>query len=515
MASKKSKIDKALLATLPQGCVLYLDGGCRPGYPSDPGKQYGGWGMHGYTYILDMPPEKPRLKKDVPTDIGYEDGTKIEWKQHVTPTGYIDGWGSLTGQDTNNSAEVYGLWQGLNKVKKLHEEHRVQNVQFLLDSQYAIKGLTEWLPKWEARNWIKPDTNQEIANASLWKQINQEYNELKSKINFKIDWVPGHSGNFGNEKADKWATLGVFVGRNGQLNDDHVIDSPIQKYDDPQVNINRLFQKNRLYFNGNEEPIKSRHGYFAYHCGSHGSDDTLVGMRMFDSVAYIVYTKEEQTLLEAVRQKHNQLLPNPLNDLCMMRLDTILLPRVYKQLEEVGTNALSLNLKGYEGTCTTEGMMATKVIKPSGLTFNLIDVHNAMAERLDDFLDGIGTVTDVTEVFYSKEIKLKKKKEIVKWVSNLDPSDIVVETDVNVAKGSTDKEDYRYPIRAKIGVDTPSKELINAIKDFEPKVSCLTWKISDEFFAYGFIFECGEDVMFWTGKDTATQLIWEHGRKKK
>ena len=83
------------------------------------------------------------------------------------------------------------------------------------------------------------------------------------------------------------------------------------------------------------------------------------------------------------------------------------------------------------------------------------------------------------------------------------------------SSGAKDEDDYRYPIRAKIGVDTPSKELINAIKDFEPKVSCLTWKISDEFFAYGFIFECGEDVMFWTGKDTATQLVWEHGRKKK
>lgn len=514
MASKK-KISKEELALLPQGCVLYLDGGCRPGYPSDPNTMYGGWGMHGYTYHMDIHPDKPRMKKDIPTTLGYEDGTKVPVSQQVIPTGYIDGYGSLTNRDTNNTAELYGLLHGLEKVKALHESHKVNYAKFLLDSQYAIKGVTEYYPVWEARHFMKPDGKEPIANAELWKVIGDTYKDVTSKIKLDIGWVPGHSGNVGNEKADQLATLGVFIGRNGKIDTAEIKDSPIQKYGDPEIEVNRLFQKNRLYFN-HGEPVISKTGHYAYHCGAHGPDDTLVGMRMFDSTAYIVYTKELQTIIEKVKQFHHRVLPNPLNDLCMIRLDAVLLPRIYEQIQSVGPECLTLNLRGYEGTATTDGQMATRVIKPSGLTFKLIDVHNAMADKLDAYLlEGKGTITDVTDIFYEKEVKIKKKKEIVKWKSRLKPTDVVVETEVLVKKGQHQKEDFMYPIRAKIGVDTPSKELINGIKDREPKVSCLTWKMSDECFAYGFIFECDGDVMFWTGKDTAVQLIWDHHLKNK
>ena len=57
----------------------------------------------------------------------------------------------------------------------------------------------------------------------------------------------------------------------------------------------------------------SKDGRYVYHCGAHGSDNSLIGKPMSDSVAYVVYTKEEQKVLEQVRLRHRELIDNPLN----------------------------------------------------------------------------------------------------------------------------------------------------------------------------------------------------------
>lgn len=199
----------------------------------------------------------------------------------------------------------------------------------------------------------------------------------------------------------------------------------------------------------------------------------------------------------------------------MMKLDIALLPRIYQQIQEDTADVLSQVTRGYRGICTTNGQMVTRVVEPSGLTFKLIDVHNLLCDQLDDYLEGKGTFTDVTSIFYTDE-KIKVKKEMIDIrKSKLNSTDKVIRADVWIRKGTNEKEDFQYPIRAKIGIDTPSKELIASIGSRNPKVTCITQKISDHFFTYGFVFDCGDDVMYWVGKDTATQLIWDHGKKCK
>lgn len=497
------------------GCVLYVDGGCRSGYPNDALSQYGGWGIHGYKYNIGVSPTKPRTKKDIPTIFGYQDGTKVELNNQVIPTGYIDGWGSLSNKETNNSAELHGFINSMGIIKNLIDKEQLKKAQLLLDSQYVIKGINEFYPRWEARNWMKSDNSEPIANAILWQRAVNEYKQVSANVDICVNWVKGHSGDLGNTRADNLATTGVFVGRNGVLDKTKIKHSPVAKYGSPDVSINRLFQKNRLYFNTQEQPLKSKDGRFVYHCGAHGDDDTLVGMRMHDSCAYVVYTKEQEVVLEAIRQQHRKLIPNPLNELCMMKLDIALLPRIYQQIQEDTADVLSQVTRGYRGICTTNGQMVTRVVEPSGLTFKLIDVHNLLCDQLDDYLEGKGTFTDVTSIFYTDE-KIKVKKEMVDIrKSKLSSSDKVIRADVWIRKGTNEKEDFQYPIRAKIGIDTPSKELIASIGSRNPKVTCITQKISDHFFTYGFVFDCGDDVMYWVGKDTATQLIWDHGKKCK
>ena len=73
------------------------------------------------------------------------------------------------------------------------------------DSQYVKKGILEWRHGWEMRNYYTFE-GKEVKNQDLWKQIYAEVD--KAKFPLKIQWVKGHSGIYGNEEADRLATLG-------------------------------------------------------------------------------------------------------------------------------------------------------------------------------------------------------------------------------------------------------------------------------------------------------------------
>jgi ribonuclease HI len=103
---------------------------------------------------------------------------------------------------TNNRMELMAVIQALMALK------RPCAVTLYLDSQYVLKGITEWLPGWKAKGW-KTASKQPVKNAELWRQLD----ELVAHGGHTIDWrwVRGHNGDSGNERADALANLGVEV----------------------------------------------------------------------------------------------------------------------------------------------------------------------------------------------------------------------------------------------------------------------------------------------------------------
>lgn len=65
------------------------------------------------------------------------------------------------------------------------------------DSQYVVKGITEWVPSWKARNW-KTAARKPVKNADLWQQLDT----LASDRDITWQWVKGHDDNANNERAD-------------------------------------------------------------------------------------------------------------------------------------------------------------------------------------------------------------------------------------------------------------------------------------------------------------------------
>ncbi|MFZ6675840.1 ribonuclease HI [Undibacterium sp. Rencai35W] len=123
----------------------------------------------------------------------------------------VGGWGALliAGENkkemfggekdtTNNRMELMAVIQALSVLK------RPCHITLHSDSQYVLKGITEWIQGWKAKGW-KTASKAPVKNVDLWQQLDQA--QATHQIEWK--WVKGHAGHPGNERADQLANRGV------------------------------------------------------------------------------------------------------------------------------------------------------------------------------------------------------------------------------------------------------------------------------------------------------------------
>jgi ribonuclease HI len=121
------------------------------------------------------------------------------------------GWGALLRFDaieksiyggepdtTNNRMELMAAIEGLAALKEPCE------VRLTTDSQYVLKGVTEWIKGWKRNGW-KTSAKQPVKNADLWQRLDEQNQR------HKVDWiwVRGHTGHRENEIADSLANRGI------------------------------------------------------------------------------------------------------------------------------------------------------------------------------------------------------------------------------------------------------------------------------------------------------------------
>ena len=102
-------------------------------------------------------------------------------------------------ETTNNQMEMQAALEAL---KHLKDEDEV--IELYTDSNYLRQGITEWIHKWKKNNW-KTAAKKPVANRDLWIEIS----DLNEKMNVQWNWVKGHAGDPGNERADELANIGA------------------------------------------------------------------------------------------------------------------------------------------------------------------------------------------------------------------------------------------------------------------------------------------------------------------
>jgi ribonuclease HI len=95
---------------------------------------------------------------------------------------------------TNNRMEMMAAIMALEALK------RPCQVIITTDSQYLMKGITEWLKNWKKRGWLTSE-KKPVKNSDLWKRLD----EVVSRHQVEWRWVRGHNNHRENEIADALA----------------------------------------------------------------------------------------------------------------------------------------------------------------------------------------------------------------------------------------------------------------------------------------------------------------------
>lgn len=99
---------------------------------------------------------------------------------------------------TNNQMEL------LAAIKGLRSRPAGDIITLYSDSQYVVKGITEYMDLWLRTGW-RTGANKPVKNQDLWETLAEL--DVDRKVTWQ--WVRGHIGDVGNELADKLAGRGV------------------------------------------------------------------------------------------------------------------------------------------------------------------------------------------------------------------------------------------------------------------------------------------------------------------
>lgn len=95
---------------------------------------------------------------------------------------------------TNNRMELFAVIAGLEALRKPCA------VELTTDSQYVMRGVTEWMPSWIKRNW-RTAGGDPVKNQDLWQRLRLAL----APHEVRWHWIKGHAGHVDNERVDELA----------------------------------------------------------------------------------------------------------------------------------------------------------------------------------------------------------------------------------------------------------------------------------------------------------------------
>ena len=121
------------------------------------------------------------------------------------------GWGALL-EYGNQEKEIFGgeanttnnRMEPTAVIEALRCLNRSCRILIVTDSQYVQKGVQSWMAQWKRKHW-KTSAGKPVANKELWEALDHEL----ARHTVSWEWVRGHQGHLGNERADSLANRGV------------------------------------------------------------------------------------------------------------------------------------------------------------------------------------------------------------------------------------------------------------------------------------------------------------------
>jgi len=119
--------------------------------------------------------------------------------EYVVPaTGQLGRWDYWISERATTNNRM-ALRSAIEAFRVLGRKSRHFRVLFTSDSQYLVKGMTEWVHGWAGRGWRRREGA--IENLELWQQLVDDAAPHRVQWN----WVRGHAGHPQNEYANDLA----------------------------------------------------------------------------------------------------------------------------------------------------------------------------------------------------------------------------------------------------------------------------------------------------------------------
>lgn len=505
MATPKSE---APVETFPLEGVFYTDGGCRSFDHRPASRGSAGWGVHGYTFTRAPSKTGAGMPKGYPSAEGYQLGDKPK-APFITLMDYVDLWGTVSGEGTNQVGELLAATHAIQKAVELKLTHLL----IWADSEYVIKGLTEYLERWKKAGWRKRD-GQPVANQLYWIALDNAKHTFESDGNvLELRWVKGHSGDPGNEVADKYATRGVFLAQQGlQRTSERVTEA--KGYWKRSYEPSRMFSLPHWFFTvTGDMDTKSKDGRFVYHLGDiRESTMEFLGKPISDATFSVVFLKEEDKVLEQVHHAFENLAKRTMQGLVVTDLRVIASTNIANALESDGAALLILDktkqivshvdpVRDGEPSPTVVGYE----VRPPRLAFNAVNVMEALEDVLEESLappkHSRLVYTDITSVLY--ESVESKKKTTVKLKPEFKPGVSSVEVSVNYPSEPTKQK----TLTLTFGQDLPDRNTLAALAVPGVSVRVVTWPESKRAFRFATLISANEDAGIWSGPYANLQFV--------
>lgn len=491
------------------GIVLYTDGST---FKSNPGPS--GSGIHGYVYEF-----KPPKKKDASyTSVGYLTGnhkTKLiedpekDYKNYleksqayvVNPVMMINASMPLEVEDqsrsTNNYAELMGMLEAMRLIQDYNSQNpiKLETAVIHSDSQYVVNGLNEYMTNWKKNNWKKSD-GKSVLNSEVWSELDRIQDQLKSEVKLSTVWVRGHNGDFGNENADRLASI-ASTKANGndfsynrpdmKLDTEDVIDEKTGEIVDVKVrkasvsserDVHPVFFTRRMIFNPCMYDHESIGSYYNLLIpgDSKGKPDKVdreMGKARGDAALVLAWLSKRDPYIDIlIREQYKwlELKGRNTNVIVQGMLDNYLEQATYNAIQNNGPSVIHGNSDIVTNMFSYDDKPLTFVMEPRFLAETNVLALADMQSRLEAFMGTKSGMQDkcveLTDYFYvaNKKGRLELNKDITSDMRSLP-------VPVEVRKGQI------VNIRLTFNLDIPPRNALKKFEAYNPKLYLL---ISEE-----------------------------------
>lgn len=481
--------------------VFYTDGGYR---------DFGGWGVHGYLHSHHETNGNSNCKKTVPTITGYQTSAK-ENKANVVA--YLDYYGFISKPATNNIAEIEAMLNLLELLPLLN----LNKVLILADSMYVLTLLMD--REKYINNGFMGSSGKPLANVDLVKKLIYTFNRINQQLEITLKHVKGHSGNFGNDKADELCIKGMNYARNlkrgslPELNNESTKDSffkllPPNEYFSTELVSSKMLTESNLFVVTDKENYSLDTWYYQASFGgmmSASSPDEkreLRGKPFADFCISVVKLNKPDSLIN----KLGEIATNIFTGMGVVDFNLKHVTRdvIYNELLKGEINTLNIDNLNNKVT-TTDGTDIINLLSPPRLAYRLANNFEIVSAMLKEIIAGnpnnnLQFVKDITSVFYDITVDKKGKQVYKPIIFDRDRTTTEIEFIQNGVITKT-----KIPLA--VGIDLPNRLALSRLKTINPIINLFVFDISPTTLRYATHIKTDEGEGIWMGIFSNVHLL--------